>query len=112
MKPVKSLVPLSRWLLRLAAASIIYAGYFNIAIGFSFSGLGYFIALCMVVLGVMLVIGGITKDSTLTVVSGGLILLFCIIQLLAVNGFSLNGLAGFLPLAAISFYFMAGGNGS
>lgn len=110
MRPVKSMVPLAKWLLRIAAAAIVFQKYFDIAIGFSFKGLGYFMALGFVVLAVLLVVGGFMKTAKLTVVSGLLLWIACLIQLLGVDSFTLNNILAIFPLAAIGFYFMARGN--
>ncbi len=110
MRPVKSLVPLAKWFLRIAVAAIIYSEYLNRATSFSFSGLGYFMALIFVILGVLLIVGGLMKTAKLTVVSGLLIWVACIIQLLGVDSFTLINAMSILPLASIGFYFMARGN--
>jgi hypothetical protein len=111
MKPIKSLVPLAKWLLRIAALGIIYKeGHFDTAVTFSFNGLSYFIALLSVIFVIMLFIGGFLKNSNLTVVSGLLILTLSLIILFAQIGFSIPGLLSILPLGTIGFYFMARGN--
>lgn len=111
MKPIKSLVPLAKWLLRIAAIGIIYkAGHFETAITFAFNSLTYFISLLAVIFVIMLFIGGLLKNSNLTVVSGLLILILSLIILFAQIGFSIPGLLSILPLGAIGFYFMAKGN--
>jgi hypothetical protein len=110
MKPIKSLIPLAKWLLRITAVVIVYQTYFYTAISFSFKGLGYFIALAMFVFVVLLVIGGFMKTAKLTVVSSLLILVTCLVVLFGVAGFSIANLFNILPLASIAFYFMSRGN--
>lgn len=110
MRPVKSMVPLAKWLLRIAVAAIVYLKYFDLAMVFSFKNLGCFVALAMVILAVLLIIGGFMKTAKLTVVSGLIIWIVCLVQLFGVESFTLNNLLGIFPTAAIGFYFMARGN--
>ncbi len=111
MKPVKSLVPIAKWLLRIAAMSIVYkSGHFDAALAFSFKGLSYFFSLAFAILVVLLFIGGFLKNSNLTVLSGLLLLALNLVVLFVQIGFSVPGLLGILPLATIGFYFMARGN--
>lgn len=110
MRPVKSMVPLAKWLLRIAAAAFVYLNFFNRAIDFSFNNLSYFLALAFVILVILLVVGGFMKTAKMTVISGLLIWIVCLIQLFGVNGFSLDNLLAIFPLTAIGFYFMARGN--
>ncbi len=111
MKPVKSLVPLAKWLLRIAALGIVFkSGHFNSVLGLSFQGISFYFSLAFSVLAVLLFIGGFLKNSNLTVVSGLLLSVLCVIVLLVQIGFSISGVLSILPLAAIGFYFMARGN--
>ena len=111
MKPMKSLVPLGKWFLRIAAVAIVYSdGLIEKALEFSFKGMPYFIALALTVLVILLVVGGFLRDANLTVVSGLLIVITSLIALFSVQGFSVPNLIGVFPLASIGFYFMARGN--
>ncbi len=110
MKPVKSLVPLAKWLLRLSVGAIVYLKYFNFAAGFSFNGMSYFVALAFVVFATMLIVGGVMKTAKLSVISGLLITITSLVQLLVVQSFSLDNFLAVLPLASMGFYFMARGN--
>jgi hypothetical protein len=111
MKPVKSLVPLAKWLLRIAAIGIVYkSGDFATALTLSFKGISYFFSLAFVVFVVLLFIGGFLKNSNLTVLSGLLLLGLSLLVLFVQIGFSIPGLLSILPIATIGFYFMARGN--
>lgn len=112
MKPIKSFIPFAKWLLRIAIAVFVYMNYFDTALTFSFRGLPYFVALSIVILAVLILIGGLLKGSTLTMISGFLLFAAVFVQLIMVSGFSVNGLIGIYPLAAIGFYFFASGNAS
>ena len=111
MKPIKSIIPVAKWLLRVAAVAIVYSnGHIGSALGFSFNGLLYFIALTYTILVLLLMVGAFLKSSKLTVISGLLLLVICLIDLFALTGFSVPNLLSILPLATIGFYFMAQGN--
>jgi hypothetical protein len=111
MKPVKSLVPLAKWLLRIAALGIVFkSGHFSTVIGLSFQGISFYFSLAFSILAVFLFVGGFLKNSNLTVMSGLLLLVLCIVVLLVQIGLSISGVLSILPLAAIGFYFMARGN--
>lgn len=119
MKPLTSLVPFAKWLLRISFAAFAYIVYFNDAIDFS----GYFaqvniIAAIVVILAVLLLAGGLLNKPSLTVISGLLILILFVFLMFS-PGSSLfaeseadplkNILEKIIP-ASIGFYFMARGN--
>lgn len=111
MKPVKSLVPIAKWLLRVAAIGIVYkSGHFDTVLTLSFKGISYFFSLAFAVLVILLFIGGFLRSSNLTVLSGLFLLVVSLIVLFVQIGFSVPGLLSILPLATIGFYFMARGN--
>ena len=111
MNPVKSLVPLAKWLLRLSAVAIVYSvGDVEIAIGFSFKGLAYLISLAYTVVAIMLLVGGFQRTARLTVISGLLLIIVSLIDLLFVMKFNVPNLLSIIPLSSIGFYFMARGN--
>ena len=110
MKPLKSLVPLAKWLLRIAVLAIVYQKYFDTAISFKFNNLSYFVSLLMVVFAALLFVGGFLKKPALTVVSGLIIFIVSLVVLFGLTGFNLNSILKIFPLAALGFYFLARGN--
>ncbi len=109
MEPVKSFLPFGKWLLRIALAMIIYNQYMDTALTFSFNSAGYFLSAFLVIFGALLLIGGVTKKSDLTVVSGLLIFLLALIMIF-IDGFTINRLLIHFPVSAMGFYFMVRGN--
>ncbi|MBN2522978.1 MAG: hypothetical protein JXB24_06865 [Bacteroidales bacterium] len=109
MEPMKSLVPMAKWLLRIAVALIVYGAFLNTALSFSFSGAGYYFALAMVIFTILLLVGGFLKKSSMTVISGLVILVLSVI-LMFTGGISLGSIIANFATAAIGFYFMARGN--
>ncbi len=109
MEPVKSFLPFGKWLLRIALALIIYIRYMDTTLTFSFNSAGYFISALLVIFGVLLLAGGFTKKSDLTVISGLLIFLLALIMIF-IDGFTVSRLITHFPASAMGFYFMARGN--
>jgi hypothetical protein len=111
MNPLKSLVPLAKWLLRFSAIAIIYTiNYLELALSFSFNSPKYLMALAYSIITILLVVGGFQKTAKLTVISGFLLVLISIIDLFAIEAFSVPNLIASIPLTSIGFYFMARGN--
>ncbi|MBN1119227.1 MAG: hypothetical protein JXA77_18600 [Bacteroidales bacterium] len=111
MKPVKSLVSLAKWILRIASVAIVYSdGHFHNFIELSFKGLSFFLSAAYVIVTILLIIGGFISKASTTVVSGLLLLVLCMVSLFVQTGFSVPNLIEIIPLAAIGFYFMARGN--
>ena len=109
MEPLKSLIPFAKWLLRIAAALVIYSLYFDTAIQFSFNSAEYFIALVAVIFAVLLLVGGFIKKPSMTVTSGLIIFLVSLIMLF-LDGADLDSIITHSPTLAVGFYFMARGN--
>ncbi len=109
MEPMKSLVPLGKWLLRITVALIIYTSFLDAALTFSFSGMVYFIALAMVIFAILLLVGGFLKKNSVTVISGLVILILSVI-LMFIDGISIGTVIGNFATASIGLYFMARGN--
>ncbi|MGD2033675.1 MAG: hypothetical protein PVF73_01365 [Bacteroidales bacterium] len=109
MEPIRSLVPLAKWLLRIAVALIVYTQFLSTALSFSFDNAYYFLALAMVIFAILLVVGGFLKKHSMTVISG-LVLLVLSVILMFTGGISLASIIGNFTTAAIGFYFMARGN--
>ncbi len=111
MKPLKSLVPIAKWLLRISAVAIVYSvGYVMTAITFSFNGLPYVASLAYTIVTVLLLIGGFQKNARLTVISGLLLILVSLLDLFFIKSFSVPNLIALTPLISIGFYFLARGN--
>ena len=77
MEPMKSLVPIGKWFLRIAVAIILYQFYFKTFETLDFDSLKYFIAFIMIIAAVTIIVGGALKKNTMTVVSG---LVICVLS--------------------------------
>jgi hypothetical protein len=109
MKPLKNLIPTAKWLLRVSALIIIYQKHFDEAATFDFNSLHYFVALALVIASVTLIVGGFSKNTLMTVLSGLAICVFSIIMMF-VKEFDLYALLDQFVPASLGFYFLARGN--
>ena len=109
MKAMKSLIPIAKWLLRIALLLIVYSMYFKTFESFKFNNLEYFVALLMVVSVVLLIVGGFIKKDNLTVIAG---LVICILSVLSIfiDGYSAKLIFTHFPAATLGFYFLTNGN--
>ena len=111
MKAFRTVLPLANWLLRLALVVMLFTLYFNTVVDLDFGRLGFYLASLFILFGVLLIGGGFTKDPGLTVVSGLIIFLLSLYQL--VVNFSGNidyELAVHFMNLSLGFYFFARGN--
>lgn len=109
MKPWKSLSGIASWAMRLALVVFIYHRFFGIFMQFNLSGQQFWFATGFIVFGLLLLIGGFTKNS-LTVVAGLGLLILSILQLVTVyQGFT-GILVQWLIISSLSLYFLSNGN--
>jgi len=111
MKPFKSALPFSTWMLRITFAAYIFISNAKGVNPINLDSINFYLSLAMLILSVLLIIGGFTSKQTLTVVSAliiGLILIYRLViplpDLLAPSTFKQ------LLIISISFFFVARGN--
>jgi len=114
MKPVKNIEPLSKWILRISLVAYIFFSYFSDVKTLNFHSINYVINLLYVVFAVLLLFGGLGKNSTLTIVSG--IILSIISAYKIYNTFSISDLLNpliylYFIILAIGLFFTSKGNG-
>lgn len=111
MKPVKSLLPASRWLLRISLLTYLVLQHGKTILNLQYETQTFFIALAFVLFGVLLFAGGFTSKPSLTVVSALLLSLL----------FAYYIYLGFVPqvtlpqvlnvmLLSVTLYFMSSAN--
>lgn len=110
MKPIKSLVPLAKWLLRLAVAAFLIVTFINIFLDFQVQLFNFWIAAFFLLFSVLLVIGGFLYNPALTIVSGFFILVIAIIEMIMIFDGSIYSIYNYFLPAAAGFYFLARGN--
>jgi hypothetical protein len=111
MKPFKSGAIIAAWLLRFMLAWFVYVNYVQSFPGIDFKSFGFYVQVCYVLLGLLLLVGGFLQKPALTVFSGLLLFILPIVQL--IRSFPENPgevlLLYLIPLS-VGFYFFTNGN--
>ncbi len=81
MKPVKAILPATRWLLRITMLAYLVLQHGKTIVGMQYETQPFYIALAFVLFGVLLFAGGFTSKPSLTVVSALLLSLLFIYYL-------------------------------
>ncbi len=82
MKPVKALLPVSRWILRITILACLLMLHGKTILALQYETQPFYISLAFVLFGVLLFAGGFTSKPSLTVVSALLLsLLFYLLYL-------------------------------
>lgn len=81
MKPVKSLIPASRWLLRVSMLAYLLLEHGKTLLALQYQTQPFYIALAFILFGILLFAGGFTSKPSLTVVSALLLSLLFIYYL-------------------------------
>ena len=111
MKPFKSGIVIASWLLRITLAWFIYKHYFQTFTDFAWKTFGFYIATAYLVFGLLLLAGGLMQKASLTVVSGLMLFVLPIIQL--VRSFPVdpgNAILLYMIPLSVGFYFFSAGN--
>lgn len=111
MKPIKTLFPLSLWLMRLSVLFFVVLRYWDTLAFFNYKSVLFYVSALFILFASLLFIGGFLKKERLTLISSLLLIL--------VTGYHafLNFKSGidhnfaiFVMLGAICVYFLSGGN--
>ncbi|MGF7139314.1 hypothetical protein [Roseimarinus sediminis] len=110
MKPLKSGIQFSKWLLRIALVIYLIAFYHGTLVYLDFLDVSFIFALVYLIAALSLLIGGFRKKDNLTVYSALLLLLAVAfnIYLDVVDGF--YGVVNHLLPLSIAFFFLSHGN--
>ncbi len=114
MKPVKSMAPLSGWLLRISVCLFLLSRYRNVITSLNAHSISLqTLCICLYCLfAVLLVPGGVGKAHTLTIVSAVVVALFSMyFAYAAFHGSWLDGyMLSFVLPFAVGIHFIANGN--
>lgn len=108
MKPVKSLLPAARWLLRITLPAYLILMHGKTVVAMQYESQPFFVALAFVVFGILLFAGGFTSKPGLTVVSA-LLLSLLLVYHLYLNfepSITISQVLS-LMLLSVSLYFMS-----
>ncbi len=111
MKPLKSALGLSIWILRIALVVLISVTFLAEFTAFEYKSKEFYLATAFLVFAFFMLIGGFVSKPTLTVISGFILSILSLYSLIVQfsNGI-VASLATFLILFAVSFFFVCNGN--
>lgn len=108
MEPIKALLPVSVWLMRVGLILYAYVEYFKTFTKFHLDQVGFYIASFFLVFSAIIFVAGFTKKTTLTVVSGFVITLISIYNIISNIDKGLdNSLILNILIAGIAIYFLS-----
>ncbi len=110
MKPLKSALSVSIWLMRLSFLFLIIVTFGEETIAFEYRNKEFYLATAYVLFSILIFLGGFTDKPTLTVISGLLTTLLSIYVLVIqwFNGFN-PSLATIFLICTIGFFFACKG---
>jgi hypothetical protein len=114
MKPLKGILPVAMWLLRISVVIFAVTNFWPVIKTFSLNGVYYFAASAFLIFSVLLFLGGFTSKSTMTVFSALALFLTSLYMLFDLYaGFSLHVFLTYFPflfIASVALLFAATGN--
>lgn len=82
MKPFKSGAIIAAWLLRIMLIWFVYTNYFQTFSGFDFKSFSFYIGTAYLLFCLLILAGGFMQKPALTVISGLVIFIIPIVQLI------------------------------
>ena len=117
MKPIKNLESIAKWIIRIAVTAFIIFSFKDVLSHFNFKSLHHILAVVYMLFAVLLLLGGISKNAGLTVISGLIISIVSAFQIYFYmpKGFTLNVLMSsqiylYLMIFGIGLFFASKGN--
>lgn len=112
MQPIKALLPVSLWLMRIGLVLYAYDEYFKTFTKFNLDKVEFYIAFLFLIFSAIIFVTGIKKRSALTVISGFIITLISIYNVINTidGGLDTQLIINFL-IASIAVFFLANPNG-
>ena len=120
MKPLKSGLAFSSWLLRIAIALFLIITFKNLDVvkTYDFHDKEFYISSVYVIFGLLLFVGGFTSKPALTVVSGLILTGLSLYKIIILFSGSLSPtlfdkptlIANYFIILAVGFYFACAGN--
>lgn len=108
MKPIKSLLPLAIWLMRIGLILFAYTHYFDTIKNFDYENLNFYVALLFCIFSALIFITGFVSKPTITVISGLVLAIISVYNLVKLfdSGIT-SSLSVFVIIAGIAFYFLS-----
>lgn len=112
MQPIKALLPVSIWLMRIGLILYAYDEYFKTFTKFKLDRVDFYIAFLFLIFSAIIFVTGIKKRASLTVISGFVITLISIYNVInVIDGGLDTGLILNFVIAGIAVYFLANPSG-
>lgn len=111
MKPFNSGAVIAAWLLRILLIWFVYKNYFQAFTGFDIKDFSFYVATAYLLFAILVLAGGFMQNPGLTVISGLIIFILPIVQL--IRSFPDNPgnvLILYLIPLSVGFYFFTNGN--
>lgn len=108
MEPIKALLPLSVWLMRIGLISYAYVEYFKRFTKFNLDKVDFYIAAFFLIFSAIIFVTGFKKRTALTVISGFVITLISIYNIINTidGGLDSDLILNFL-IASIAIFFLS-----
>lgn len=112
MQPIKALLPVSLWLMRIGLILYAYDEYFKTFTKFKLDKVDFYIAFLFLIFSAIIFVTGIKKRSSLTVIAGFVITLIAIYNVINTldGGLGTELIINFL-VASIAVFFLANPSG-
>ena len=112
MQPIKALLPVSVWLMRTGLVLYAYEEYFKTFTKFHLDKVDFYIAAFFLIFSAIIFVTGFIRRSALTVISGFVITLISIYNIInTVDGGLDQALILNFMIAGIAIYFLANHSG-
>ncbi len=107
MKPIKALLPLSLWLMRIGLLLFAYEVYFKTFSKFKLGNVEFYLAALFLIFSAIIFITGFIKRTALTVISGFVVTIISIYNIINAidGGLDIMLIVNFL-IAAIAVFFI------
>ncbi|MBU8892901.1 MAG: hypothetical protein KOO66_08980 [Bacteroidales bacterium] len=112
MQPVKALLPVSIWLMRIGLLLYAYDEYFKTFSKFNLDKVNFYIAFFFLIFSAIIFVTGFKRRAALTVISGFIITLIAIYNIISTvdGGLDTALIINFL-IASIAIYFLSNPSG-
>ena len=112
MKPIKSLLPVSIWLMRIGLLLFAYSEYFKTFTKFHLDNLHFYIAALFIISAAIIFITGFISRATLTVISGLVIALISVYNIIVnIDGGLDSMLIINVIIGSLAIYFLSNPSG-
>ncbi|MCF8332105.1 MAG: hypothetical protein K9H84_06605 [Bacteroidales bacterium] len=110
MKPAKSLFPVFLWIVRIAVVFAVYVRFIGLIRSFETDEWSFYIAAAFGLFAVLLLLGGFSRKHNLTIISGLIIAVLSVYQMIQL-GFGIGQSMAFYGLmTSIGLLFVSLGN--